>query len=329
MKIAAIQAEPAWWDLKAGVAKTIKLIKEAASNGAELVGFPESFIPGYPMCIWAKPFNPVFLAKFQKNSLSVQSDEFKEIQAAVKEAEIWVVLGFVELDSASMYAAQAIFNPEGVVVLHRRKLKATGQERTIWGDAPADSLQSGVKGPGGAVIGCLNCWEHLQPLLRFHHYSLGVQIHVASWPFCDSVADGAPPQFSSDAQILQAKFAALEGQMFVISSTQVISPENVALCGLQGTGMWEAGRGGGFAAIYGPDGIQLTPQTDPAQEVILYADIDLDAVNMAKLTADPVGHYSRPDLLSLQVSTRPAPIVLYAGLDEKKDYSLLAKIPRE
>jgi predicted amidohydrolase len=139
-RVAAIQAEPAWWDLKAGVAKTILLIKEAASNGAELVGFPESFIPGYPLAIWARPFDSSFLLKFQKNCLSVQSEEFKEILAATKEAGIWylismpisweriqevdrVVLGFCEIDGRSMYASQAIINSEGVPVLHRRKIK--------------------------------------------------------------------------------------------------------------------------------------------------------------------------------------------------------------
>ncbi|KAJ7030656.1 carbon-nitrogen hydrolase [Mycena alexandri] len=325
MKVAAIQAEPAWWDLKAGVAKSISLIKEAASNGAELIGFPESFIPGYPMAIWAQPFDPVFLAKFQKNCLSVQSPEFKEILAAVKEAGIWVVLGFAELDGGSMYAAQVIINSEGVVVLHRRKLKSTGQERTIWGDAPADSLQTAVKGPGGATIGALSCWEHLQPLLRFHHYSLGVQVHVASWPYCDSIADGAPARFSSDAQSLQCKFVALEGQMFVISSTQILSPKNAELCCMPGTSPWAMAHGGGFAAIYSPDGTQLTEPTAPDQEVILYADIDIDATRIAKLTTDPVGHYSRPDLLSLRVNTRTNSLVSY-GPDGKQDHTLLGRV---
>ncbi|KAF8216855.1 carbon-nitrogen hydrolase [Mycena galopus ATCC 62051] len=324
MKVAAIQAEPAWWDLKAGVAKTISLIKDAASNGAELVGFPESFIPGYPMAIWAQPFNPAFLAKFQKNCLSVQATEFQEIMAAAKEAGIWVVLGFCEIDGGSMYAAQTIINSEGLLVLHRRKLKATGQERTLWGDAPADSLQSAVEGPKGAIIGALNCWEHLQPLLRFHHYSLGVQVHVAGWPFCDSIEDGAPPAFSSDSQIVQAKFAALEGQMFVISSTQVLSPQNAELCGLKGTGSWEMKMGGGFAAIYAPDGTQITQTAPPDQEIILYADIDLEATKMAKLVADPVGHYSRPDLLSLNVNTRPQPLVSYRP-EGGQDYTLLGR----
>ncbi|KAJ7631319.1 carbon-nitrogen hydrolase [Mycena polygramma] len=323
MKVAAIQSEPVWWDLKGGVAKTISLIKEAASNGAELVGFPESFIPGYPMAIWAQPFNPPFLTKFQKNCLSVQSAEFKEILAATKEVGIWVVLGFCELDRASMYATQVIINPDGVVVLYRRKLKATGHERTIWGDGPADSLQSAVKGPGGVVVGALNCWEHLQPLLRFHHYSLGVQIHIASWPYCGAVCEGAPPQFSSDAQVLQCKFAALEGQMFVIASTAFLSPENAELCGVKGAPFWEMPHGGGFAAIYAPDGTQITPTIPPNQEAIIYADIDLEAINQAKLTADPVGHYSRPDLLSLRVNTRPIPLVSQDGQEE---YTLLSRI---
>ncbi|KAJ7108892.1 putative nitrilase, partial [Mycena crocata] len=328
IRVAAIQAEPAWWDLKAGVAKAISLIKEAASNGAELVGFPESFIPGYPMSIWAQPFNPVFLTKFQQNSLSVNSPEFKEILAATKEAGIWVVLGFSELDGSSMYASQVIISSEGVVVLHRRKLKATyqatGQERTIWGDAPGDSLQSAVKGPGGVVVGALNCWEHLQPLLRFHHYSLGVQIHVAGWPYCDSVANGAPPQFSSDAQTLQSKFTALEGQTFVIASTQMMSKSNAELCGYVWSHFCRDAFGGGFAAIYAPDGTQLTPPTKPDEEIILYADIDLAAIPMAKLTADPVGHYSRPDLLSLRVNARPAPLVSYA--ERKGDDTLLGRV---
>ncbi|KAJ7180979.1 carbon-nitrogen hydrolase [Mycena filopes] len=325
MKVAAIQAEPAWWDLKAGVAKSISLIKDAASNGAELIGFPESFIPGYPMAIWAQPYNPEFLAKFQKNCLSVRSEEFNEILAATKEAGIWVVLGFTELDRGSMYGAQVIINSDGIVVLHRRKLKATGQERTIWGDAPGDSLQTAVKGPGGAMVGALSCWEHLQPLLRFHHYSLGVQVHVASWPYCDSIANGAPAKFSSDAQSLQCKFVALEGQMFVISSTQMLTPKNTELCGIPEASPWAMPHGGGFAAIYGPNGTQLTAPTAPDEEVIVYADIDVDATRIAKLVADPVGHYSRPDLLSLRVNARTNPHVSYEGPEGKQDYTLLGR----
>lgn len=52
VRVAVTQAEPAWLDLAASVKKTCGLIDEAASNGAELVAFPELFIPGYPTYIW-------------------------------------------------------------------------------------------------------------------------------------------------------------------------------------------------------------------------------------------------------------------------------------
>lgn len=48
VKVAAVQAEPVWNDLQGGVSKVISLIKDAAKNGAKVVGFPEVFIPGYP-----------------------------------------------------------------------------------------------------------------------------------------------------------------------------------------------------------------------------------------------------------------------------------------
>lgn len=55
VKVAAVQAEPAWNDLQGGVAKTISLIKQAASEGANVLGFPEVFIPGYPWSVSQTP----------------------------------------------------------------------------------------------------------------------------------------------------------------------------------------------------------------------------------------------------------------------------------
>ncbi|THU83280.1 carbon-nitrogen hydrolase [Dendrothele bispora CBS 962.96] len=328
LKVAAVQAEPAWFDLQAGVAKVVSLIKEAGTNGAQLIGFPESFIPGYPGCIWTGGFDPEFLVNFQKNCLSVKSEEFATIRRAARDAGIWVVLGYTELDGYSMYGSQSFINPQGQVVLHRRKTKPTGQERTLWGDGP-DSLQTVVEGPNGIKIGGLNCWEHLQPLLRFHHYSLGCQIHVACWPYLSYAEEPeAYQQFSAEMQTIATRFTAFEGQTFVICSTQLITPENFEKCRVKGT-CWAPQSGGGFAAIYGPDGAKLTPDVDPGKECILYADINLDAIHMAKLSADPVGHYSRPDLLSLNVGSsssiaNPATLIRYPT---GGNYKLLSKCP--
>jgi predicted amidohydrolase len=88
-RIAAVQAEPAWLDLEGGVVKIISLIKEAAANGAGLVGFPEVFLPGYPMKIWSEGFDSAFLLKYQKASMSVRSNEYMRIRQAAREAGIW------------------------------------------------------------------------------------------------------------------------------------------------------------------------------------------------------------------------------------------------
>lgn len=48
IRVAAVQAEPEWNNLQKGVEKTIRLIIEAGKNGANVMGFPEVWIPGYP-----------------------------------------------------------------------------------------------------------------------------------------------------------------------------------------------------------------------------------------------------------------------------------------
>ncbi|KAJ8083439.1 hypothetical protein PM082_009313 [Marasmius tenuissimus] len=119
---------------------------------------------------------------------------------------------------------------------------------------------------------------------------------------------------------------ATEGPLFVICSTQVIKPENRGLCGIEGTA-FDIKEGGGFAAIYAPDGRDLVKPLASTEEGILYADIDLDEISTSKLVIDPAGHYSRPDLLSLNVNTTVNPLVRQHGKKEQ-EYELLARIPQ-
>lgn len=136
MKVAAIQAEPAWLDLQGGVEKTIKLIKEASGQGAELIGFPvrrpwisfgdcqrcrsrafgssaaqqEVFIPGFPHTLFTNPPSTDFILSYQRNSMSLDSPEYKKIRQAVREAGVWVVLGFSEREGSSLYMSQVCFD---------------------------------------------------------------------------------------------------------------------------------------------------------------------------------------------------------------------------
>ncbi|CAK7234474.1 hypothetical protein SEUCBS140593_008953 [Sporothrix eucalyptigena] len=172
VRIAAVQAELAWNDLQAGVAKTIAIIKEAGEKGANVVGFPE----GNSIADNAEFMNEYFL-----NSLEKESPEMERICAAVREAGVFIVLGYSERYRGSLYIAQSFVDPTGTIVRHRRKIKPTHVERGYWGDGQAESLTAVVPTKFGKVSG-LNCWEHTQTLLRYYQYSQDTDIHVALWP---------------------------------------------------------------------------------------------------------------------------------------------------
>ncbi|MCJ1379619.1 hypothetical protein MMC17_002721 [Xylographa soralifera] len=245
------------------------------------------------------------------NSLVRESEEMNRIKAAVRAAGIFVVLGYSERDGTSLYIAQSFISVDGDIVLHRRKIKPTHVERAVWGEGQADSLQSVVNSPFGR-IGGLNCWEHLQPLLRFYEYTQGVQIHIAGWPPMFPMPDEKtvkwPFHETDKGNLLTCQFLAIEGQTFVLVATQVLTEPNLKKLNLLGSKICQT-PGGGFSMIFGPDGKPLVEAFPAGEEGILQADIDLRDIDYAKAMIDTVGHYSRPDLLSLQVNSKAAKLV--------------------
>ncbi|KIW64967.1 hypothetical protein PV04_07261 [Phialophora macrospora] len=308
LRVAAVQAEPVWNDLDGSVQKTISLILEAGQNGAKVLGFPEVFIPGYPWSMYAKsPYdNGPFMDEYLHNSLARDSLEMKRICAAVKEAGLFCVLGYSERDKHSLYISQSYINQEGLIVYHRRKIKPTHVERAYWGTGEGGDLKNVIDTPFGR-IGALNCWEHTQPLLKFYEYSQDVDIHIASWP---SQFKAHPKWlYSSTGTMSQhlSQTMAFEGSCFVLVCSQVVSKESEERNGIKG---WEITAtqlpGGGFSQIFGPGGKPLCLELAPDEEGILYADIDLEEKCANKQFLDLVGHYSRPDLLSLRANPYPS-----------------------
>ncbi|KAI0904385.1 nitrilase [Ustulina deusta] len=306
IRVAAVQAEPEWNDLQKSVDKTIRLIAEAGSNGANVVGFPEVFIPGYPWSIWTQSVvdNVGFMDEYFRNSLERDSEEMNRIRAAVKDAGLFCVLGYSERYRGSLYIAQSFIDENGDIVHHRRKIKPTHVERSIWGDGQADSLKTVVKSSLGN-IGGLNCWEHTQPLLRYYEYLQDVDIHIASWPLLPKECDEIEYHMSSTMSDRLNQVMSMEGACFTVVCTQVLSSENREKIKLDQCSFIKT-PGGGFSMIYGPTGEPLVDAPDPGKEVILYANLDMQQKWRAKQNLDVVGHYSRPDLLSLKVNTKEA-----------------------
>jgi predicted amidohydrolase len=116
-----------------------------------------------------------------KNSMTLDSPEMSQIQACAKSHSIAVSLGFSENDNNSVYIAQVIIGGDGEIKSHRRKMKPTHMERTIFGDASGECFSSVVDLPF-ARVGALSCWEHIQPLLKYFMISQREEIHVSAWP---------------------------------------------------------------------------------------------------------------------------------------------------
>ncbi|OWZ09322.1 Aliphatic nitrilase [Phytophthora megakarya] len=319
IRVAAVQAEPEWFDIHASVKKTCKLIAEAASGGAQLVAFSECFIPGYPAWIWTRALDPELTVKYINNSLKVDSAEMETIRAAAAKHNISVVLGFSENDHNSLYISQVtISGATGEILMKRRKLKPSHVERAMFGDASGSSLMNVVDLPIGKV-GALNCWEHDQPLLKYHTFVNHEEIHVGSWPAVVSFVDGSGGHWGMTREGITcaAQQYAVEGGCFVIQSTELTTQRGVDLMTTQ-NGLIYRAPGGGSSAIYGPDGRRLTKPLPETEEGLIYADLDKQAIVGVRMLMDTCGHYSRPDMLWLSADARERKHVEYQGAPDEK-----------
>ena len=296
--VACVQAEPVILDLERTLDKLEDLAAEAARNGAELVVFPETFIPVYPSSRWAKAFAgwqnegaKETFARIAQNSVAVGSPAEQRLGACARELGVWLVTGVNEVEPerpGTIYNALLYHAPDGSLALHHRKLVPTNHERLVWGQGDGRGLHAVETGFGR--IGGLVCWENYMPLARFALYESGVEIYVAS------TADDADAWQSTLVHI------ARESRAYVISPSafQRASsyPDDFPLKSeLDGAGM--LGRGG--SAILAPDGSYLAgPLYD--EEGIVYAELDPSRLLAERQRFDPAGHYHRPDLLRLGVS---------------------------
>jgi nitrilase len=297
VKVACVQAEPVILDRERTLDRLEELAADAARNGAELVVFPETFVPVYPSSRWAKAFAgwqnegaKQTFARIAENSVAVGRPSERRIAAAAKELGVWIVTGVNEVDPArpgTIYNALLYHSPAGELVLHHRKLVPTNHERLVWGQGDGRGLHA-VETPFGR-IGGLICWENYMPLARVALYESGVEIYIAS-----TADDG------DDWQATLVHIAR-ESRAYVIAPCHfqraASYPDDFPLASeLDGAG--NLGRGG--SAILAPGGSYLAgPAYD--DEVTLYAELEPATLLAERQRFDPVGHYSRPDVLQLTV----------------------------
>ena len=299
--VACAQVEPVVLDREASLARLDAVAGEAAGAGAELVVFPEAFIPAYPSSAWARflagwddPRAKAAFARLAAESVEVPGPAADRLGEIAREHGIWLVTGVTEIDPerpGTLYNTLLYHDPEGALALHHRKLVPTNHERLIWGQGDGRGLRAIETGFGR--LGGLICWENYMPLARFSLYESGVELYVAS------TADDADEWQATLVHI------ARESRAFVIAPSHfqrtAAYPEDFPL--LEELAEIEIiGRGG--SAILGPDGAYLAgPLYD--EEGILYAELDPARLLEERQRFDPAGHYHRPDILKLEVNFPP------------------------
>jgi len=298
VKVAAVQASPVWLDAKGTLDKTIAMIEDAGRQDIRLLAFGEVWLPGYPFSIWLMaPMKAMeVVMRHRMNAIEADGPEMRAIGEAAGKAGIHVSLGYAERGGASIYCSLALIDDRGELAMNHRKLKPTHMERTVWGEGRADDLQ--VVDTKLGRIGGLCCWENMQPINRQGMYQQREEIHVAAWPSF-GMFKGAPQAYalSAEANLVQSQCYAMQGSCYVLAPSSIITEDQLADITMGDEfAAQQVFAGGGAAAVFGPDGRRLTEPMDEHEEGFAVADIDLAAIEGAKIFADPAGHYNRPDV---------------------------------
>ena len=85
--IAAVQATPVLFDRAATLTVAAAEIAKAAIAGADLVAFPESFVPGYPDWVWRRPpmSDGAWYARFSDQAVNVDGSDLDPVRDAGRE----------------------------------------------------------------------------------------------------------------------------------------------------------------------------------------------------------------------------------------------------
>jgi nitrilase len=308
-KVAVIQEPPKLLNREKTIDDAVKLIGEAAASGAELIVFPEAYIPGYPAWMWRlRPGGDFALTKelyslLFENAVNLEGDDLSPILGAAKEHGVTVVCGMNERDGelsrGTLYNTVVVVGSDGRIHNRHRKLMPTNPERMVWGFGDGSGLKV-VETPGGR-IGTLLCWENYMPLARYALYAGGVEIYIA------------PTYDSGDGWIGTLQHIAREGRCWVVGCGCVLRGSDIPDDFPEKSSLYpdpEEWVNPGDSVVIEPGGkIVSGPMRN--ETGILFAELDAASVGVAKCSLDIVGHYSRPDIFQLHVNTKPQqPIVL-------------------
>jgi nitrilase len=315
-RLAVVQQPPLLLDKRHSIERAVAGAREAAVGAADIIVFPEAFLPGYPSWIWRlRPGTDMGLseqlhAALLANAVDLNGEDLRPILDVAAEHKVYIVCGMNERDSefsrGTIYNSVVVIGPQGTILNRHRKLMPTNPERMVWGMGDASGLRA-IDTPLGRLA-TLICWESYMPLARYSLYAQGVEIYIA------------PTYDNGERWIATMQHIAREGGCWVVGAGVALHARDIpdSLPGkaslYSNSAEW---INAGDSMVVAPGGKIVAGPLHDAYG-ILYADIDLELVGVARRALDAAGHYARPDIFHLTVNRRPLlPVELHDAADPK------------
>ncbi|WP_298914478.1 carbon-nitrogen hydrolase family protein [uncultured Algimonas sp.] len=307
LRVAVAQLATVMLDRRAGMERVLSAIADGKSQGADLICFPEAYLPGYPFWLsdghgarFDDDRNKRLFAHYADQAVTIEDGHLDPICDALREADMAAWLGIVERprdrSGHSLYCSYVHIDAEGRVRSVHRKLQPTYEERLVW--SPGDGHGLVTHRIGAFTTGGLNCWENWMPLTRAALYAQGEDLHVAGWP--------GNRRNTEDLTPVLAK----EGRSFVVSVCGVMRRDDVRDDMPEADFVREAVgdmSADGGSCVCAPDGSFLLEPwvgkdgTGKDGTGVKTVEIDAARVREERQNFDPSGHYSRPDVTRLHV----------------------------
>jgi nitrilase len=313
IRLAAVQAAPAFLDREASVDKACKLIREAGENGADVIGFPEGFIashPGWFNFIPDAGDRALLLSReLFKNAVEVPSAATEQLSRACRDANVVAVVGINEKiprTMGTMYNTQLFIDRTGELLGKHQKMVPTNGERLVHTGGQGSTMRA-YHTHFGAISGML-CGENSNPLASFALSVYYPVVHVAGWP-----AHFNSSYVMQESILIATRGLAYQLKTFVINSCAVVTDELIDSYALtaEDRDYLNKCKGLGGASIIGPKG-QILAEMKPG-EGILYCDVDLQDVIIPKLIHDVAGHYNRPDVFQVAIAPEERQLLIHVS----------------
>lgn len=302
-QLAVIQVPPVFLHRDQTLELAVAQLEQAVTAGADLVVFPEAFVPGYPAWGWRlRPGGDwgdceALHQRLWEQAVDLQRGDLEPLFRAARQHRVTVLCGLNERDGnasgTTLFNSYVAIGPDGSLLNRHRKLMPTNPERMVWGFGDGSGLQL-VDSPCGR-LGSLICWENFMPLARYSLYAQGMDMLIS------------PTYDSGDDWIASLRHIAREGGCWVVGSGNLLRGSDLRV-GLPGLDAIypdpEEWVNPGDSVVIAPGG-ELVAGPLRQEAGILYAEIDPARVGSARRTFDAAGHYARPDIFQLQVNRQP------------------------